>query len=187
MLNMNKYSIVVFAVFFAAAAASCEDDPEYTVDKDAGGSDSGKSADAGTDDNKDAGEGADADADTDTDSDTDTDADADADGDLPDAGPAVEAFVVMPNGPRGLAFASGYLWIARAFMDADNVTKFDPESRVPFDDTTAGHRPAGVLAAAGAVWVTNNSDDPGTVSRINPATAEVDETIEVETKPWGMT
>jgi len=184
-LNMNKYSIVVFAVFFAAAAASCEDDPEYTVDKDAGGSDSGKSADAGTDDNNDAGEGADADADADAD--TDADADADADGDLPDAGPAVEAFVVMPNGPRGLAFASGYLWIARAFMDADNVTKFDPESRVPFDDTTAGHRPAGVLAAAGAVWVTNNSDDPGTVSRINPATAEVDETIEVETKPWGMT
>lgn len=50
---------------------------------------------------------------------------------------------------------------------------------------SVGDEPVGLAAGEGAIWVANSSD--GTLSRIDPETNSVVETIEVGHRPLGIT
>jgi len=52
------------------------------------------------------------------------------------------------------------------------------------DAVTVGQNPGGIAYGAGSIWVTNTSD--GTVSRINPRTHTVIQTITVHAQPVGI-
>ena len=52
------------------------------------------------------------------------------------------------------------------------------------DAVTVGQNPGGIAYGAGSIWVTNTSD--GTVSRINPRSHAVTQTITVHTQPVGI-
>ena len=58
----------------------------------------------------------------------------------------------------------------------DTVWRIDALSKNVASIVKVGDGPFGVAAGAGSVWVANNCD--GTVSKIDPATDEVVETIE---------
>ena len=65
----------------------------------------------------------------------------------------------------------------------DFVTRIDP-STYAAAQIGVGQEPKGVAVGAGAVWVANAGD--GTVSRVDPATRKVVNTIEVGNRPVGV-
>ena len=67
---------------------------------------------------------------------------------------------------------------------ANSVGMINPDGRLG-DEIPVGQSPDGLAYGAGAVWVSNNSD--GTVSRINPHTHAVVQTISVGSSPTAIT
>ena len=66
----------------------------------------------------------------------------------------------------------------------NSVGYIDAESNELVADISVGTTPTDVVAAEGAVWVTNTADD--SVDRIDPATRTVRQTIPVENGPVGI-
>jgi YVTN family beta-propeller protein len=84
----------------------------------------------------------------------------------------------------GLARAAGELWLLDfgdwpASRHRGVLVDAEGERRIRL-----GHAPAAVAAAGGRLWVTNNLD--GTLSRIDPSAARVEETIRVGDGPVGV-
>ena len=87
-------------------------------------------------------------------------------------GVAVGLLATQGGGSRASASVAGNA-VGVIDSDGDIVTEVE-----------VGESPSDVVAAAGAVWVTNATDD--TVSRIDPATHEVRQTIDVGGGPAGV-
>lgn len=77
-----------------------------------------------------------------------------------------------------ITFAFGSIWVA--FGDAGTVTRVDPESLVELAAIRVEGHPEGIVAADDGIWVTQHFD--GSISRIDPATNAVAETV-VATRP----
>jgi YVTN family beta-propeller protein len=99
-----------------------------------------------------------------------------------DLGPVGRALTVG-RAPSGIGAGYGAIWVA--------CTDDDYVARIPADRGFAsappipvGEGPTSVAVGAGAVWVANAAG--GTVSRIDPETYEVVETIEVGNAPAGI-
>ena len=94
----------------------------------------------------------------------------------------VGSFTVC-RAPTGIAAGAGSIWVACA--DDDLVARLPAglssasSVQIPVDDG-----PTSVAFGAGAVWVANTS--AGTVSRIDPATNDVEQTIDVGNPPAGI-
>ena len=85
--------------------------------------------------------------------------------------------------PSGIAAGAGAIWVA--CREADFVERMPAD--LNFGDSTqieVGDGPTAVAFGAGAVWVANAGD--GTVSRIDPETYDVVETIDVGNVPTGI-
>ena len=84
------------------------------------------------------------------------------------------------NGPVGIVFAQGSIWVANT--GDDTITRIDPASGEPTKtiDVAADELAYG----AGALWATQRSENR--VARIDPATGNVVQTIPVGNGPAGL-
>jgi len=57
------------------------------------------------------------------------------------------------------------------------VIEIDPTTLRPVDQIRVGAEPTDAAVGLGAIWVTNRGD--GTISRIDPVTGDVTDTIEI--------
>jgi YVTN family beta-propeller protein len=74
------------------------------------------------------------------------------------------------DGPSGIAFGAGDIWVANAL--AGTVSRIDPDSNdVVGEPIRVGNNPTAVAFGEGAVWVTNVDDR--SVSRIDPESGDV--------------
>lgn len=85
------------------------------------------------------------------------------------------AVVEVPAGPRGIASAGGFLWVASTL--ADRISRVDPASDTVADELAAGGRPVTLVTLGDHLWASllngeASSDDE--VVRIDPATGSVD-------------
>jgi YVTN family beta-propeller protein len=94
----------------------------------------------------------------------------------------VGAFNVC-SAPTGIAAGAGAIWVA--------CTEDDLVARIPAGLSSAssvqipvGDGPTSIAFGLGAVWVANTA--AGTLSRIDPATNDVEETIDVGNAPAGV-
>lgn len=85
--------------------------------------------------------------------------------------------------PGGLAYTLGTLWIGNDDSTSTQLIRLDLATR-KITRVDAGTRPAYLTTAAGKVWVSNQVD--GTVSRIDPATNQVDATVEAGSSPVNL-
>ncbi|HEY3105947.1 MAG TPA: adenylate/guanylate cyclase domain-containing protein [Gaiellaceae bacterium] len=67
----------------------------------------------------------------------------------------VSASTDLPDPPTAVAVGAGAVWVASA--SAGTVTRVDPQSRQVVKTIAVGHRPQGIVAADGLVWVTVRS------------------------------
>lgn len=79
--------------------------------------------------------------------------------------------------PSGIAAGAGAVWIASTGDDVVTKLEVDSLGFSRSSDIPVGDGPTGIAVGSGAVWVANSR--AGTVSRINPATDEVEATIPV--------
>lgn len=82
--------------------------------------------------------------------------------------------------PSGIVHADGAIWVASA---GGIVTRIDPNAgdpvQIPVEEGASA-----IASGAGAIWVANTT--AGTISRIDPATNDVVETIETGNAPIGV-
>jgi DNA-binding beta-propeller fold protein YncE len=96
----------------------------------------------------------------------------------------VTSFIRLPPTPTGITVAHGRVWVTVAKEGPGIVVRIDPRAnRVSGPPIRVGAGPGEIVSGAGTLWVTN-SDNPGGVSRINPATGAVANT---RGGPWGGT
>jgi DNA-binding SARP family transcriptional activator/ABC-type branched-subunit amino acid transport system substrate-binding protein len=99
----------------------------------------------------------------------------------PDSG-AVRTSISFGTSPSSVAVGEGSVWV----LDGDDqtVTQIDPETNEVVRVFGTSSRPNDIGAGAGAVWVGNGGSDdldemPRSVSRIDPASGVVVETIDL--------
>ncbi len=105
----------------------------------------------------------------------------------PDTG-AVRQTISFGTSPSSVAVGEGSVWV----LDGDDqtVTQIDPETNELVRVFGTSSRPTDIGAGAGAVWVGNGGSDdldemPRSVSRIDPASAVVVDTIDLPPPPGG--
>ena len=91
------------------------------------------------------------------------------------APPRVQARIVTPGQPIGVAYAGGSAWVTS--FDRNAVLRIDQATNKVAAVVPVGQGPIGVVAGAGAVWVADWSG--GAVTRIDPATNRATATIPV--------
>jgi YVTN family beta-propeller protein len=95
---------------------------------------------------------------------------------------AVESLTVCRT-PSGIAAGGKSIWVSCA--GDDRVERLSAGlSAASSVQIPVGDEPTSVAFGAGAVWVTNKTS--GTVSRIDPATNNVETTIDVGNSPAGI-
>jgi YVTN family beta-propeller protein len=107
----------------------------------------------------------------------------------------IVAHIPVPQGPHGVAFGAGAVWVAamsgggtirrgKHIDGLGSVVRIDPRgNRTRIIPT--GEETQRVVVGFGSVWATNTQD--GTVSRIDPRTNRVVNTIHVAPCPIGIT
>ena len=105
----------------------------------------------------------------------------------PDTG-AVRTSISFGTSPSSVAVGEGSVWV----LDADDqtVTQIDPETNEVVRVFGTSSRPTDIGAGAGAVWVGNGANDdlgemPRSVSRIDPASGVVVDTIDLPPRRGG--
>ena len=87
--------------------------------------------------------------------------------------------------PTAIAAGEGAIWVANTGADTVDADRVRHRRAAATTSRFAwATRPAGLAVGAGAVWVANAGD--GTVSRIDPRSDEVVETIEIGNAPSGI-
>lgn len=94
----------------------------------------------------------------------------------------VTATIPVGNGPHGVAYASGSVWVTDAYDNT--VVRVNPSSNTVIATISVGALPRHVTNGAGSIWVSNFDD--GTVSRIDPSTNTVLVTITVGNNPRSL-
>ena len=105
----------------------------------------------------------------------------------PDSG-AVRKSISFGTSPSNVAVGEGSVWV----LDGDDqtVTQIDPETNEVVRVFATSSRPTDIGAGAGAVWVGNGANDdlsemPRSVSRIDPASGVVVDTIDLPPRRGG--
>ena len=105
----------------------------------------------------------------------------------PDTG-ALRETISFGTAPSSVAVGEGSVWV----LDGDDktVTQIDPETNAVRRVFSTSSRPTDIAAGAGAVWVGNGpteglTDMPESVSRIDPASGVVVNTIALPPAPGG--
>ena len=103
------------------------------------------------------------------------------------------ANVPLGTAPSAVAVVDGSVWV----VDADDrtISQIDPVSRSVERTFSTSSIPTDIAVGDGAVWITNASIDaqsndaegllPASVSRLDPESGDVDETIELRPAPGG--
>jgi serine/threonine-protein kinase len=86
--------------------------------------------------------------------------------------------IPLSGTPIAIAVGDGAVWVLDA---ADAVSKIPVDRRGGIDTVAVGERPRDIAFGEKAVWVANAGD--ATISRIDPETADVEETIDVDGSP----
>jgi serine/threonine-protein kinase len=90
--------------------------------------------------------------------------------------------IPLSGSPTAIAAGEGAVWV----VDADGiVSKITLADDVGIETVQVGERPSDIAIGAGAVWVANTGD--GTISRIDPETADIRETIPLPGSPTAIT
>ena len=85
----------------------------------------------------------------------------------------------MPNGPAGLAFAGGAVWVGTLF--SDSVYRIDPATNRTTRVTIGSNGPVWFSGAGDTLWVSNGQD--GTASRIDVSSDKVVATAKTGMQP----
>ena len=101
---------------------------------------------------------------------------------------AVRETISFGTSPSSVAVGEGSVWV----LDADDqtVTQIDPEGNEVRRVFSTSSRPTDIAAGAGAVWVGNGqsadvNEFPESVSRIDPGSGTVEETIDLPPRAGG--
>jgi YVTN family beta-propeller protein len=93
--------------------------------------------------------------------------------------------ITVGNGPQGVAFAQGAVWVANS-LDG-TVSRVSPDTNAEVAHYAVGNTPTGVAAGAGSVWVTNASDGTITqLTRFDATSGPVERTIDAGSPVSGI-
>lgn len=92
------------------------------------------------------------------------------------------AEIQLPGHPVYLVTGFGSLWVSVGQDTGGLLVRIDPATDKIITSIPIGSDPAGVVVAAGSIWVA--SYDDGTLTRVDPAKNAVLATIPVGSGPW---
>ena len=100
------------------------------------------------------------------------------------SGRVVETIPVAPC-PIGIVVGAGAVWVTHCSNAIERrpgrVTEIDPRTNRPVAEVAVGKDPNGIAVSGGLVWVANEGGD--TITRIDPRTVKVVDTLAVPTGP----
>jgi DNA-binding SARP family transcriptional activator/ABC-type branched-subunit amino acid transport system substrate-binding protein len=104
----------------------------------------------------------------------------------PDTGETVGS-VALGSAPGSVAIGEGFVWV----LDADDktVSQIDPETREVVRTFSTSSTPTDIATGAGSLWIANAGPSgdvlPESVSRIDPESGVVIDTVELARSPGG--